>query len=359
MTPQAAYKVYTEQPYNAGAAPSLLREQLITPRNLFFARNHGTIPVIDAASYRFEVGGLVERPLMLSLDDLRRDFPSAVREVTLTCAGSRRDELEAMSPVAAEVKWDGGAISNGEWRGVPLRHVLLAAGIAEGAAHVEFVGLDAIEKHGHTFGFGGSIPLELALSGEVLLAYEMNGEPLPVGHGFPLRTVVPGYIGARSVKWLAKINVLREQSQNYYQSQEYKLFPPQVTAATVDWSTGVNLNELCLNSVICTPLGGAVVDAHGFTVEGYAIAGGNTMLDRVEISADGGQTWQPVRFESQNRKGAWRFWSAQLATEPGEHQLVVRATDTAGGTQPEHLAEVWNFKGYQNNAWHRVTVRAE
>jgi sulfite oxidase len=194
----------------------------------------------------------------------------------------------------------------------------------------------------------------------------MNGEPLPVGHGFPLRAVVPGYIGARSVKWLGRINVLAHQSENYYQSQEYKLFPPEVTAAAADWDTGINLNELCLNSVICalnggaSPFGGVAVDAdaHGFTVEGYAIAGGGTMLDRVEISADGGQTWQPVRFESENRKGAWLFWSAHLSLSAGEHQLVVRATDTAGGTQPEHLADVWNFKGYQNNAWHRVTVRA-
>jgi len=172
-------------------------------------------------------------------------------EATLQCAGNRRQELLPYGEIPGELLWAEEAISTARWEGVSLRAVLEAAGLGEEAAHVEFIGLDRIE--GKAEGFGGSIPLDKAMHGEVLLADRMNGAPLPVEHGYPLRVVVPGYLGARSVKWLGQIVVRTQPSQNYYQARAYKLFPGDVSPDTVVWEEGMMLGEMPVTSVICTP----------------------------------------------------------------------------------------------------------
>jgi sulfite oxidase len=356
MDKHPALIVRTREPLNGGPPPARMGESFITPTELFFVRNHGDIPEIDPASYRLRVGGLVGAPLILSLDELRARFRAVTVTATIQCAGNRRSELMAIESISGEVPWGLEAVSTATWHGVRLQDVLAAAGPLDGARHVAFTGLDAVTRLGRTFGFGGSIPLDKALGPEVLLAFEMNGAPLPPIHGAPLRAVVPGYIGARSVKWLGEISVQAEPSDNYFQAQAYKRFPPDVRAETVDWSQGEMLGEIELTAAICAPEDGARLPAGETLVRGFALAGAGAALVRVELSCDSGATWVEAELLGAAEPWAWRLWRARLVVPPGETELVVRAWDTSGRAQPCELGEVWNFKGYMNNAWHRVRV---
>jgi len=348
--------IYSAFPFNAGSIPRQLRQHFITPNNLFFVRTHGNIPQVNADNYRLTIEGLVHNRLNLSLEALRGEFSSHTVTATLNCAGNRRKELESVAPISGEILWEMGAVSTAVWRGVPLLEVLKAAGLQAGAAHVAFTGLDEIQKNGHTFGFGGSIPLENAQCEDVILAYEMNGEPVPQAHGYPLRMIVPGAIGARSVKWLANITIQAEPSGNFYQANAYKMFPGDVRAENANWAEGVMLNDLPLNSVICCPENGALLSGSTLSVTGFAIPGSGSRINRVELSTNGGQTWQAAHLVGKDEKWAWRFWQLDVDLPPGRHELIVRAFDTGGHQQPKNIASVWNFKGYLNNAWHRVVV---
>lgn len=353
----SALIVLQEKPFNAGPPLGLLRQTFLTPKELFFVRNHGSVPEINPTRYRLSVGGRVKKRLTLSLGDLRDRFPKVALTATLQCAGNRRTELIAIHPVPGELPWDANAIGNAAWAGVALREVLLAAGIDSNARHVAFTGLDEVDKDGRKFGFGGSIPIEKAMTPEVVLAYEMNGEPLTPVHGFPLRVVVPGYIGARSVKWLTDITVQAEPSTNYFQSHAYKLFPPHVRSETADWTRGMTLGELPVNAVICQPPEGETIPAGRVLVRGYAVAGGGRHIERVDLSVDQGLTWVTADLWEEQSPWAWRLWEAKLELRPGPCQIVVRAWDSAANTQPEDGVKIWNFKGYVNNSWHRVRVQ--
>ncbi|MEP7326270.1 MAG: molybdopterin-dependent oxidoreductase, partial [Gemmatimonadota bacterium] len=263
--------------YNSGPPPELLRQDFVTPKDLFFTRNHGAVPAVDPGAFRLKVSGLVEREIQLDLETLRTGLPRRTAAATMACAGLRRDELMVYRAIPGEVAWGAEPVSNGIWTGAPLRDVLLMAGLKSGASHVEFLGLDQVERHGQRFAYGGSIPLEKAMAQEVLLAFEMNGEPLPAVHGFPLRVVVPGCIGARSVKWLSEIIVTDAPSQNYFQAHAYKTFPPDIGPDTVRWEAGVMLHDLPLNSVIWDPLPGARVGAGNTTIRGWAMATGGAV----------------------------------------------------------------------------------
>ncbi|HEX3556089.1 MAG TPA: sulfite oxidase [Thermoanaerobaculia bacterium] len=342
-------------PFNGGPPSGLLLGRFITPYELFFVRNHGGVPVVDEGAYRLTVDGMVETSLSLSLDDLRR-LPRATVTATLQCAGNRRQEMMAHKPIPDELPWGTEAVSNGEWSGVPLREVLAAAGVRPGGRHAAFTGLDDIERHGHRFKFGGSIPLDKALSGEVLLADTLNGQPLPPVHGAPLRVVVPGYIGARSVKWLSRITLQETPSDNYFQAKAYRLFPPHYDKDNVVWEKGLMLGEAPVNSVILSPGENAAVPAGKVTVRGWALAGGGRGVARVDVSADGGETWIVADCVKGEGAFVWRLWEAVLDLAPGPREIVCRAWDTAAQTQPERAGQVWNFKGYANDAWHRVRV---
>lgn len=363
--------VHTESPYNAEPPLDLLRANFVTPRELFYVRNHGNIPAIDPAAYRLVVNGLVERPLELVLDRLLNDFPKRTVMATLQCAGNRRDQLMALAPIPGEVPWGAGAIGNAFWSGVPLKEILSAAGVKLGAQYAAFLGADEALRETKNVGFGGSIPLDKALAGEALLAYEMNGKPLDARHGYPLRVVTPGYIGARSVKWLAQITVQAAPSQNYFQQRAYQLFPPHVNAQNADWNAGLQLGETGVNCAVTSPREGQSVSGEVEAL-GYAISGGGRKIARVDVAArklsggrasaasdvssDDGGTWTTANLTQGDSPWAWTFWQARLQLEPGEYILVARAFDSASNTQPEDPRHVWNFKGYMNNAWHRVRV---
>lgn len=350
--------VHTTSPFNAEPPLELLRANFITPRELFYVRNHGNVPEIDARAYRLIVNGMVERELELSLDTLLNDFPKRTVMATLQCAGNRRDQLMAVAPIPDEVAWQAGALGNAFWSGVPLKEILNAAGIKVGAQYVAFMGAEEVLRHDENVGFGGSIAIDKALSHEVLLAYEMNGKPLEPLHGFPLRVIAPGYIGARSVKWLTQITVQPMPSQNYFQAHAYQLFPPQTHARTADWNAGLQLSELSVNCVITSPRAGENVSGD-VTVKGYALSGGGRKIARVDVSSNGGETWATANITQGDQQWAWTFWEARLKLASGEYEIVARAFDTASNTQPEDARHVWNFKGYMNNAWHRVRVRVE
>jgi len=350
---------HTREPINAEPPIEKLREHFITPVGLFYIRNHGDIPVIDPHSYRLRVNGMVERDLELSLDSLMNDFPKHTVIATVQCAGNRRNQLIAVAPVPGEVPWQEGAIGNNVWGGVPLREILKATGVKEHAQHAAFMGADDVFRQNKNVGFGGSIPIDKAWNKEVLLAYEMNGKPLEPTHGFPLRTIVPGYIGARSVKWLTEITLQEMPSQNYFQAHAYQLFPAHINAETADWNKGLQLGELSVNCVITTPQQGSMLSDEIVSIKGYAASGGGRKIVRVDVSTDGGETWTIATITEGNEPWAWAFWEAKLKLEDGNHELIARAFDSSSNTQPSDPKHVWNFKGYMNNAWHRVKVQVK
>jgi sulfite oxidase len=184
----------------------------------------------------------------------------------------------------------------------------------------------------------------------------MNGEPLSAMHGFPIRVLVSGYIGARSVKWLEEITVQTQPSANYFQSHAYKSFPPDIRAETADWRKGLTLENVPVNAVITRPLEGEILKQKRFLIQGYAISGGQS-IERVEFSFDEGKTWITAKLLGASDPWSWRFWEEEVDLLPGIVRIWARAWDSAAQTQPEDPNKIWNFKGYVNNAWHRITCR--
>ncbi len=353
---QSPLIVHQEQPFNAEPPGDLLRQSFLTPQERFYVRTHGSIPAVDPTSYRLLITGMVQRKRELSLDELRSMSPVHTVTATLQCAGNRRDELIAVKPIPGEVPWRAEVIGTAQWRGVPLRKVLQAVGVEADARYVAFTSLDEAQFEGEKVSYGSSIALEKAFSPDVLLAYEMNDEPLAPEHGFPLRVIVPGYIGARSVKWLREITLQEHPSTNPYQARDYKIFPPEITAQTVDWSRGKTIEELTLNAVITTPQEGETVAAGPTRIQGYAISGQGAPVERVELSVDGAKTWTTANIVERADPYTWCFWEVRVALSPGDCQMIVRAWDASGQTQPEDVRPLWNFKGYMNNAWQRVKI---
>jgi sulfite oxidase len=358
VTPTPERRIRDAEGLNTACWP-IPADDFVTPTERFFTRSHAAFPQIDPATWRLEVTGMVERPRSFSLEELVRAF--APREVvaTLVCAGLRRDEFLAFGPLPGELPWGPDPVSTGRWGGVSLADLLRSAGVASEACHVQMVGLDDVERHGHRFGFGGSVDLAKAMSGDVLLATELNGAPLPRAHGFPLRVVVPGWIGARSVKWLGRLEVTTEPSPNYFQTRAYRMAREVNHADPRDVSRGTALTEVPLNTVIVSPASGSVLRAGQHLVRGWSMGAGGRPLARVELTLDGGRTWRPARVTRSEERWAWSFWELEVALPPGAHTIMARAVGADGAAQPTSAQETWNVKGYSNNAWYRVTLRAE
>jgi sulfite oxidase len=350
--------VRSQEPYNAEPPLIALVADGITPVKRFYVRNHGPMPKVDAASHKLRVEGLVDKPLDLTLAEIKERFRQLTAEATLTCAGNRRQELSAIKPVAG-VQWDAGAIGHARWTGTMLSEVLKAAGIQAAAKHVWFEGLDPIkEKDGSVAPFGGSIPLDRSHAEFSMISHAMNDEPLTPEHGFPLRVIVPGYIGARSVKWLTKITVSDRPSPNHYVAEAYKLIQ---TDDKDEVARAEPIYGFALNAAICAPAAGAKLKAGRTMIGGYALPGevaGNvpSTISKVEVSGDGGRKWTEARLIGKANAVSWQQWTAELDLPPGKHDLVVRATDSRGNTMPE--LGPWNLKGYLYNGWHHVSVEA-
>ena len=347
--------VHEDEPFNAETAPAALAEGAVTATDAFYVRGHGPVPEVDPTAWRLRVHGLVDRELDLSLTTLREAFREREVTATLQCAGNRRAGLIAIRPIPGEAPWGPGATGTATWAGVALADVLALAGPLRDAAHVGFAGADLCPEATPAQQFGGSIPLDKACRPEVLLAWSMNGEPLAPVHGAPLRVVVPGYIGARSVKWLERIEVRSRPWQGYFQRVVYRLLAEDQTPSP---GAGMPLGLVALNADVLSPADGEAVAAGPVEVRGYAFAGGERHVARVDVSLDRGRTWAQAELLEDLGRWAWRHWQTTVELAPGEHEIVVRAWDSSAATQPEDEAALWNPKGYVNNARPHVRVRA-
>jgi sulfite oxidase len=345
--------VHEREPFNAETGLAALAEGPVTATDAFYVRGHGAVPEIDAVAWRLHVHGAVERELDLSLETLREALPEREVTATLQCAGNRRAGLMAIRDIPGEAPWGPGATGTATWTGVALADVLALAGPRGG--HVGFEGADVSPEAKPAQQFGGSIPLEKACRPEVLLAWAMNGEPLPDVHGAPLRVVVPGYIGARSVKWLKRIEVRSEPWQGYFQHVAYRLLPEDGTPGP---GAGMPLGLIALNSDVLFPADGETVAAGRVQARGYAFAGGERHVTRVDVSLDAGASWAQAQLLDDLGPWAWRHWHITVDLSPGDHEILVRAWDSSAATQPEDEAGLWNPKGYVNNARPRVRIRA-
>lgn len=365
------FVINNPRPFNAEPPPELLLDAgFITPNELYYVRNHLPVPNVDPEKYRLhvEVGGKVGRCVQYSLADLKSKFPQVKVVTAVQCAGNRREDMTKVKAVKG-LGWSCGAVSNSEWTGVRLRDVLEHAGVdvsdpaRVGVEHIQFEGLD----RDLTTCYGSSIPADKAVDprGDVLLAFEMNGEPIPRDHGFPVRAVVPGVVGARSVKWLGKVIASSEESKNHWQQKDYKGFNSSVDWDTADFSKSPAIQELPVNSAILSPADGSSVSPHDedVTVQGYALAGGGRAVVRVDVSADGGETWISAELkptnQTLNRTWAWTLWEASLPVPKGkgEMKLICKAIDAGYNSQPERPEPIWNIRGVLSNSWHRVGLK--
>jgi sulfite oxidase len=350
--------VHQAYPYNAEPPRAALDGLPLTPLDTFYSRNHGPIQQIDPDDWRLTVDGLVEHPLVLSLTELRSRFEERTLVATLQCAGNRRAELAEVRPIPGQVLWGPATISTAQWTGASLADVLAAAGLQPDAGHVAFTATDVSQLADPPQPFGASIPVSKAMAGEVLLAWEMNGAPLPAVHGAPVRVVVPGYIGARSVKWVERITVQEHPSDNYFQALDYRLLAADVDPAKAGPDDGLSLSVVAVNAAILCPEDRQTLPAGPVRVSGYAVAGEDRGLARVDVSVDGGRSWQQADLGPGTEMGpwAWRLWQTTVDLPPGPGEIIARAWDTSATTQPECAAHVWNPQGYVNNSWARVHV---
>jgi sulfite oxidase len=260
----------------------------------------------------------------------------------------------AIRDIPGQEPWGPGATGTATWTGVALADVLGLARPLPQAAHAGFEGADICSQPHPAERFGGSIPLDKALRPEVLLAWAMNGEPLTREHGAPLRVVVPGYIGARSVKWLDRIELRSTPWRGYFQHVAYRLLAEDETPGP---GCGIALGLVALNADILAPADGETVAAGPVELRGYAFAGGERCVARVDVSPDGGAHWTEAELLEDLGPWAWRQWRATVDLAPGEREIVVRAWDSSAATQPEDERALWNPQGYVNNARPRVRLR--
>lgn len=342
-------RIMSSKPLNAETPTEHLRSW-ITANSVFFDRNQGAIPYrrIPIEKWSLSVAGEVESPLTFSFDEILR-LPKAISANTLECSGNSRSLLPQK---ASGNPWTVGGVGNAVWGGVWLREILAAAGLRPAARHVAFEGLD---KPLGTSGarFIRSIPVEKAVA-STLLAYEMNGAPLPLKHGYPLRALALGWTGANCVKWLTRITVLDRPFEGFYMDSVYRVFQKEQQPETGEVVTGMKLK-----AIITQPMPGETLRSGTIVILGAAYAGEKEVA-RVEVSVDGGTMWHAAEFIGPREPYAWRQWQALWkASEPGEYSIMARAVDADGNQQPMNAA--WNVLGYGNNgiAEHavRVTIR--
>lgn len=338
--------VRSRRPLDVETPVAWFRDYL-TPNNRFFIRSHLSVPTIGEGPWRFQVAGLVKTPRELALTDLAR-FPSTTVTAVLQCAGNGRSYFRPNIP---GVGWDRGAVGNAEWGGVRLRDVLEHAGIADDAKHVHFLGAD-LPPHPKTPVFLRSLPLERALRDEVLLVTTMNGAPLPLPQGGPLRLVVPGWCGNHWMKWVRRITLAPAMAEGFYQQTAYRI-PREPVAPGVDVPPE-NLDyvtDLNVKSLIVAPRGGAVLRPGLQQVEGVAWTGPGRVTT-VEVAIDDGP-WRPAGLVGPDRPFAWRLWRFPWdADHVGRHVVQARAWDSNGQVQAD--ATPWNRSGYLWNGIDRV-----
>jgi DMSO/TMAO reductase YedYZ molybdopterin-dependent catalytic subunit len=352
----------TDRPPNLETPIRYFREDL-TPNEAFYVRWHlGIVPTrVDVAAFRLKVGGHVERPLELSLDELRKRFEPASVVAVNQCSGNSRS---LYSPRMPGVQWGNGALGNARWTGVPLKALLAAAGVRAGAVDVSFDGLDgptlpAAENFAGTPDFVKSLPFDRANDGEVLVAYEMNGAELPMLNGFPLRLVVPGWYATYWVKALSDVTVLAKPFEGFWMAKAYRVpdTPDHQESPDNLAKQTVPIHRMTTRSLFVRPEPEERVAANApLEVQGLALDGG-TGIRRVELSSDGGKTWADARLDPDLGRYSWRRWRFDWRPpQPGKHRLMARATNADGQTQ---TAAQWNRSGYARNVIEAIDFIAE
>jgi DMSO/TMAO reductase YedYZ molybdopterin-dependent catalytic subunit len=342
----AGLVVHRAHPLNCETAIPALIGGVVMPNAHFYVRNHFQIPMLDPSTWRLNVGGLVDRSLRLTLRDLH-NMRSQTLVVTLECAGNGRSRFAP--PIEGE-QWTLGAVSTAEWTGVPLGEVLDRAGIKAHARAVVFRGADAGTVPGRTeaIHFARSLTLDDARGADVLLAYAMNGEPLPIQHGYPLRVIVPGWYAMASVKWLTEIEVVGHAFGGRFQTESY-FYEQQRDGQVI--REPVTLQRV--RALITEPNAGAEVDRGDVAIRGVAWSG-EAAIAGVEVSVGGG-AWQGARLVGERKRHSWQWWELLTRIEQaGTISVRARATDLAGRTQSD--SPEWNRLGYGNNAVQEVQV---
>jgi DMSO/TMAO reductase YedYZ molybdopterin-dependent catalytic subunit len=336
--------VHRADPLNCETPIPALIGGVVMPNARFYVRNHFQAPTIDAATWRLEVTGLVERPVALSLRELSR-MPSETRVVTLECAGNGRHWIDP--PVGGEA-WKLGAVSTAEWTGVPLAEVLDRVGILRAAREVVFRGADrgTVEGRPGPVYFERSLPIDTARESQALLAYAMNGEALPLQHGYPVRLIVPSWYGVASVKWLTAIELADHPFDGYFQADKYWYEVPGIPRRPVTLQR--------VRALITDPRDGEELPRGQIAVRGVAWSGAAPIAG-VRVSINEG-SWQEARLVGDRHRHSWQWWELFTSLDqPGGNSIRARATDLADRTQPD-LPD-WNRHGYGNNAVQKVVVQ--
>lgn len=333
-------------PLNAETPLHLLTDYL-TPNDLFFVRSHWIARVPDLKTWRLTIDGDVNRPLKLTLADLKK-MPRAEATCVLQCAGNGRGLHQ---PVLPGVQWMYGAVGNARWSGVRVRDVLARAGVKSGAAHIHLFGSD--DPPGKVPPFHRSIELEKAMD-DCILAFEMNGAPLPSQHGAPLRLVVPGWAGDHWMKWLVRMTVSAKPQTGFFMDTAYRWpLKPGAPGVAFKPEEMKPLTEMSVKSNITTAPKKTRVNAPA-VIRGFAFSGAPD-ISKVEISDDDGATWRAATLDPRHSPHAWRLWSYRWTPKrAGTTRLYARATDSLGVVQPR--TAIWNQSGYLYNSWHSVDI---
>jgi sulfite oxidase len=324
-----------------------------TPTDVLFVRQHLPRPApIDPAAYRLSVNGLVSKPLTLTLADLQR-LPQETIPATLECAGNGRAFFRPQVP---GIQWSRGAVGNAEWSGPRVREVLALAGADPSAAFLEIDGADS--GAGGTPDFIRSMPMKKALDAATVLALRINGQPIPDIHGFPARLIVPGWCGSSFVKWVTRLSPAAARHNGFFMNPAYRFpktaVPPGGAANAADLEP---IEGMPVKSTITAPEDQATVALGPQVIRGFAWAG-EEVIERVEVSTDGGSRWTDAELSPQRLRFAWRLWLIRWQpANPGYYTILSRATDSAGRVQP--VVPLWNPSGYLYNAIDRVGVKVE
>ncbi|WNQ09581.1 sulfite oxidase [Paenibacillus aurantius] len=323
----------------------------VTPEQYFYRRNHFPYPAISEQSFKLSVGGEILRPLVFSYQDLLR-LPSKEIMVVLECSGNNRRHF---APKVFGEQWEGGAMSQGVWKGVAVRELLKWTGLQATAKEILFEGSDygsRTDLEGE-FVFARSLPLEKALHPDTLIAYALNGNPIPYKQGYPLRLIVPQWYAMASVKWLRSITVIRTPFNGPFQANDYMYYPEKDSDAGK-----MPVTTIHVDSIIQQPIDWSVLEVGAHQIYGLAWTG-TGFITKVEISTDGGNHWEPAAIQKDpGNPYRWITWTyTWAATQKGEYTIMSRAADSLGFAQPAEAR--WNRKGYGYNAYSTVRVKVE
>jgi DMSO/TMAO reductase YedYZ molybdopterin-dependent catalytic subunit len=318
----------------------------LTPTGMHYLLIHFDIPVIDPDAWRLEIGGNVDRPAVLTLEDIR-SRPAKTIPVTLECAGNGRARL---TPRPISNPWLVEAVGTAEWTGAPLRDIVADAGVRPDTVELVFTGADHGTQGDVEQNYARSLTLDEADRPEVLLAYEMNGRPLEPQHGAPLRLLVPGWYGMTSVKWLRRIEAVIEPFDGYQQAVSYRYKHREE-------EQGDPVNRIRVRALMIPPgypdfmTRRRFVEAGPVEIRGRAWCG-SAPVARVDVGVD--EAWDEAKVQPPLGEFAWCSWSYRWEATPGEHTLLCRATDAEGNTQP--VDQPWNYLGMGNNLVQQVPV---